>query len=469
MQFEHPHSFTLIQSVADNDGLVDSASKSSPLPITGEIHVRLSKLPPRHRSIWVETDVRGHDPALVDISPGPNNLVIVTPSVTYSTERHSLHLVATIWISKGLPLSFLHIGTASLSVTFHDEIPLPNHTPISIIAPSTPVHISSNSLPSALTIDAASTTLSSQSGSVQGDFTLRDNLTIHTISGSININLLLAPSATNTTTPATLDLRARSGSIKVNTPSIFLPAKIPAKRDYHSNIVTNSGTISASLVHGTHTYLRSDSSSIHVSLYPFGVDGDVRSEIASRVISGSTDITVHPSLSNATARLRNLHANHRAVSGSIRLHYPSTWEGTVEGHTTSGSIRVDWPGLQLTEERGGWFDKRLRGVKGMGKGMLGFRAVSGSVSLMGGVEVVAAVQREEEKEEVEKESARVAEKKEEESTRIAEENVQESTRPAENGHPANSDDDDTETEEAWEQQAVLTPRSEAGDEWQFVQ
>lgn len=100
----------------------------------------------------------------------------------------------------------------------------------------------------------------------------------------------------------------------------------------------------------------------------------------------------------------------------------------------SGSIRVNWPGLKILEDKSGWGSHRLKGVKGSGGGVLGFTGVSGSVELKGMPAVMPV-----EEEEVLRGGAQRA--------------VGEEVEKVMEGGP----------------QRVLTPGSEAGDEWVFVQ
>ena len=99
-------------------------------------------------------------------------------------------------------------------------------------------------------------------------------------------------------------------------------------------------------------------------------------------------------------------------------------------------------------ERGdGWGQKKLKGVKGEGEGRLAFRDVSGSVELKG-MDAVVFLQ--------------------EESMVVGE-----GSRPAEEKKKKGDVDKEVEVESGTEvgdlEQKVLTPGSEAGDEWLFVQ
>ena len=112
----------------------------------------------------------------------------------------------------------------------------------------------------------------------------------------------------------------------------------------------------------------------------------------------------------------------------------------------SGSIRYDWPGLKIVEEGGGWGVKKFKGVKGTGKGVLAFRDVSGSVELKGMDAVVVPGPAED---------------------KIPMEGAM---RPAEEAQRAiDADEVESVIDGGENGQHVLTPGSEAGDEWLFVQ
>ncbi|KAL8703273.1 MAG: hypothetical protein Q9201_003554, partial [Fulgogasparrea decipioides] len=318
MEFKDPSSFSFHQTIQDTEHH-SSRSDYAPLHTRGEVHIKTSNQPSMRNSIRVETQVCSHDPGLVNTKSTQNSMTMIVPSRASTkdlptddthTEARA-YITTTVWIPRGFDLSSFSIHVDSMSIIF-DSIPLPAHTPITLFAPAGSVRLSSPRQSfSFLTIDSLYTHVTTQSGSVTGDFTLRDTLSIHTSSGSININLSLKDD-TNTTNPATLDLKATSGSIRVATTTISTPAKIPA-RDYRSSVRTNSGSIRATLVHGSTTSLNSDSSSIHASLYPHG-NTTLRSDLTTRAISGSSYIAVFPSLTDSTASLKKFHASYTGVS-----------------------------------------------------------------------------------------------------------------------------------------------------------
>lgn len=107
----------------------------------------------------------------------------------------------------------------------------------------------------------------------------------------------------------------------------------------------------------------------------------------------------------------------------------------MKGSTVSGGITVAWPGLRVVRDERSAGEHRLEAVKGDGKGVLRFQVVSGSVRLRG--------------------------EKEEEAVVVVD-------------RPGREEEKDggMETEGGGggeERQVVLTPQSEAGDEWMAVQ
>ncbi|KAL9585264.1 MAG: hypothetical protein Q9212_001625 [Teloschistes hypoglaucus] len=458
MEFKDPSSFTFTQSLQEPEGAI-VGSENTPVGTHGEIQIKLAPGP--SKSIWIDSETHHHKQLRVSTAVDKDAITLTSPPSTSGNDvPYCVHIKTTIWIPKGLDLSSFNIHTDSLSVIFASEVSFTPNTPITISAPAGSVNLhSTHQTLSSLSISALETTLRSSSGSVKGHFTLRDSLTIHTSSGSIEIDLALA-SSSNATGPATLDLKTSSGSIRVATTTIATPDAIPRNKDYRSSLRTNSGSISATLVHGSATDLRSDSSSVRASLFPHG-DLAHRSDITTKGLSGSTDIVLYPSLTNPTEPMRNLYAFYTGVSGSVRVQYPVQWEGKVEGSTVSGHIGVAWPGLKIVEDSNGWGSHRLKAVMGDGKGVLRFKGVSGSVELRGGASPrVPAVVVEEGG------AARVVEK---EDVKAEERTLVGNGKAAiVNDEEEEEDEEETETERG--SQAVLTPTSEdEGDEWKFFQ
>lgn len=387
--FNRPSKFAFAQAV-HNVIETDGGLKLNHVQTRGEIHVRLANNYANQKTISVELKTFSSDPSLHDfevVEKKDEELRITTPRTirpsfasAFEETRPCIYIGATIWIPRGLTISDLRIATESLSVRFHEDLHLSVRNLISIRAESGTVKLPfhrSNANPASLHIDSLSTNVVARSGSVEGDFVLRDTLSIHTSSGSININVKLQKGTSGK--PAVLDVKSNSGSIHVNMPTIA--SEIP-DRDYRVTIEDMSGSIDANVVHGSSTRIKNISGRISAELYPYGPNTS-RSDIYTDDKSGSTDVTVHDSLSHPNSPLRKLYASHRSISGSLSLAYPGQWEGKVEGGTVSGTVSTVWPGLEIIRDHRGLASHRLEAVKGHGEGIIAFHGVSGSVYLQG--------------------------------------------------------------------------------------
>lgn len=157
---------------------------------------------------------------------------------------------------------------------------------------------------------------------------------------------------------------------------------VPA-RDYQTTVKSINGGIDATLLHGSYTSLRSLNGRINADLYPYG-HNDSRTYINTNCQSGSTDITIHSSLSHPNDPINKLHSEHHGLSGSLNLWYPAQWHGQIKGSTLSGSIDLDWDGVKVVkDEKKGWVKRTVEAVRGEGESQLDFSSKSGSLNLGG--------------------------------------------------------------------------------------
>jgi hypothetical protein len=196
-------------------------------------------------------------------------------------------------------------------------------------------------------------------GSISGTYKLYDLLDLSTMSGSVNINVDIQPGDN----PAILRIAAQSGSIRVNVVSHntvshrFHLADSVSKRVFHSDIETQSGSISGSLIHGNggRTSISTKSGNINVTLYTVGVSSSEKdSEILTSSASGHQRIVVKSDASSIGIPIRAIQASHTVVgSASINVDYPAEWEGTVHTQAVgSGSSRMSGRDLE-TQCQGG--------------------------------------------------------------------------------------------------------------------
>ena len=198
------------------------------------------------------------------------------------------------------------------------------------------------------------------------------------MSGSIDIDVVPKDADENNVQPAILRLSSKSGSIRALTSTISVPA-----RDYQATLKSLNGGIDATLLHGSYTSLRTLNGRINADLYPYG-HNDSRTDINTHCKSGSTDITVHSSLSHPYDAINKLYSEHHGLSGSVSLWYPAQWQGMIEGSTLSGSIDIDWDGVKVVrDDKKGWIKRTVEAVRGEGESQLTFSTKSGSLNLGG--------------------------------------------------------------------------------------
>ena len=203
-------------------------------------------------------------------------------------------------------------------------------------------------------------------------------LDISTVSGSIDVDVEPKDAAEDKVQPAILRLSSKSGSIRALTSIVSVPA-----RDYQTTVKTLNGGIDATLLHGSYTSLRSLNGRINADLHPYG-HNNTRTYINTNCQSGSTDVTVHSSVSHPNDPIRKLRSEHHGLSGSINLWYPAQWQGKISGSTLSGSIDVEWDGTKvIRDEKKGWVKRIVEAVRGEGESELTFSSKSGSLSLGG--------------------------------------------------------------------------------------
>ncbi|KAL9631281.1 MAG: hypothetical protein Q9164_005979 [Protoblastenia rupestris] len=281
---------------------------------------------------------------------------------------------ATVWVASGASLEVLNLVSESLAITMHPDLDL-NTSHTSIITESGNVSMSFESF---TTFASRDTTIVGGCGSVSGAYPLNDILSIATTSGSINIVVL--PQDVDLTRPQPADLRLStgSGSLRSTVSIVSVP-----NRNYTNFISSITGSVDAKLLHGNSTTINADSASIKADIYPYSFDG-VRTTIDTRSQSGSVDVTVNPSLSNPNITINQMSTNHRSLSGTQRVLYPNTWQGTVEASTATGTLDVQWQGLTILEDqKGGGVNERIKGTRIALGGYLGVNGDSGSVIVRG--------------------------------------------------------------------------------------
>ncbi|MCJ1248598.1 hypothetical protein MMC30_005816 [Trapelia coarctata] len=359
----------------------------------GELHVRSST---EHLEANVRLDLEIHysEPGMmkeIGFVPHEESLSMFSPShievESGTSSNPCMYFVGTLWIAPGARFDFLSISSQSMTIIFHDGIDVDAEgLGVDATGANSVAFPTGNSKQT--NIDSRKIVISTSSGSIRGTYPLYDLLEAKSRSGSITIDITPKEASSSDPQPATLYLSTMSGTIQSNTPFLAtndrdsLASLVPA-RDYRTTISSMSGALRITTIHGSQTVLKSTTGSIVAELSPYG-DPDDKSQLTTSAETGSTTVTVLPSLSHPGEALRNFYAAYKVNTGSLVINYPREWEGTVQGTTVTGSINVNWPGLEIESWGGrktGW--SNFKGVKGHGEGRLEFHGVTGSVSLNG--------------------------------------------------------------------------------------
>ena len=376
MDFTNPTKFSFTQVSRDNANQLDP--RLSYVKTLGSIEVRNTG-ESTGSYIHVDLDIRGSDsrltsPEALGIAKTDSSLVLKTPKrfTTNGIPNRAipvpcLYISAVITINSRAKLEKLGIDSASLAVIFRPGLDYAESRVV-----ETKARFDSTSTYSRETV------INVNSASVTGSFPLYDLLSIHTDSGSINVDILPKNASRAAVKPAVLRLNSNSGSIRNSIATNAVP-----KRDYQTSISTSSGSIEAQVLHGLRTSLRSINGRITAHMYPYG-HNDSRTDIEVHCTSGGIGVTLHPSISHPTTPLKKLYGYYRGVSGSLSLFYPAQWQGTVVGNTLSGGVNLDWQGLRTVKDRkDGHVKRQIEAVRGKGEGKLEFHSSSGSVQLRG--------------------------------------------------------------------------------------
>lgn len=213
------------------------------------------------------------------------------------------------------------------------------------------------------------------SQALNGDFDLLDLLSIRSHSGSINIEVHPQPADEENPVPAELLINSHSGQVSVDFPAFNAP-----ERDYHVSIDSRHGSIDGHILHGRMTSIVSASASIHAQIAPFAADS-YASTLRTASQSGGQDISMLSPSRDLGVPIKRMSSIHSTNSGSLVLRYPKEWQGTIEGHTRSGSLQLhgDLDIIQRSAFHN--VGHYVLARKGSGNSTLTFRTGSGSVDI----------------------------------------------------------------------------------------
>ncbi|KAF1816553.1 hypothetical protein P152DRAFT_446195 [Eremomyces bilateralis CBS 781.70] len=267
------------------------------------------------------------------------------------------------------------------------------------------IGLTSGSLESVLPLNSRETKIRVGTGSVNGKYTLMDLLDIETTTGSVNIEVE-PKDADEHKNPASFKAFSRTGSIHVEYPktgwserSLSMSAvsalHIP-NRDYAVNVHSNVGSISGYYFFGSTARFTTQSGSISTTLLPVLPPSSQAHEADMELKTWTKSGHQNAHLANPIAlssngehspveKWRNIRSKHETLTGSISLHYPSSWEGTLKATTTFGSVQVLGDGIRIIDQEDGIGHHKVKAVKGISQDSEGSylkaHATTGSVNV----------------------------------------------------------------------------------------
>ena len=237
------------------------------------------------------------------------------------------------------------------------------------------------------------------SGSIRGTYALRDVLALKSQSGSIHVNVDPKEADEDAPRPAELIVESRSGSVRTDIPA---DADNIPNRDYKTRVETRSSSIRGTYLMGSSAVFTSESGSKDIDIIPClcsDTDGVATpsATLRTEARSGSTKVTLlSPSKPSSSSSwygsgkeplIDHLSSTHHSASGSLSLVYPDEWTGTIDGESSSGSIKIAGKDVKIVADVDTGPIAKIRHVvarKGLGESKLGFRTGSGSVRVLVG-------------------------------------------------------------------------------------
>jgi len=173
-----------------------------------------------------------------------------------------------------------------------------------------------------------------------------------------------------------LVIESQSGSVNINLPAFDAP-----ERDYRVSINSSSGLVGGHILHGGMTSIFSNSGRIEVQITPYAADA-YASTIRTSTMSSVQNISMLSPANELGVSIKNMSSFHTSTSGSLTLHYPKEWEGTIEGHTESGSLQLHGGNLDIIRQNStNKVGHYVLAKKGKGNSTLSFQTGSGSVDI----------------------------------------------------------------------------------------
>ncbi|KAI9749881.1 MAG: hypothetical protein M4579_006701 [Chaenotheca gracillima] len=353
------------------------------IQLTGEIQV----LPGRKASsskddkISVDLDVRLSDKSLeenISFEQSDTGVTVKVQQETanggYRDNRPCISMLVKITIPKQARLDDFNLEAWTLTTRFLSGLDFAADN-ILVSAASGDFYSSTRD------VDSRETRIQTTSGDIKGPFNLFDLLSLKSTSGDIDISLTPKPARKGLeSTPARLVIETISGDIRS---TVSASAKKIPPRDYQTDVSTVSGTVTGDGLLGSRTVLTSSSGDLRLKLLPVSTSDS--SAFNTHTQSGDTKIELLEY--HGKGAFPTLVSTHQTTSGEVNLRYPSAWEGTMEGHSISGGVKIHGHGVEVDgyNKPWDWFGtnafKTVTAHRGNGDSKTNAHTVSGSIDI----------------------------------------------------------------------------------------
>lgn len=334
-----------------------------------------------------------------------------------SWNRACMDIAVAILVRDGLDIDRLELTTYNLDVVVESGLFMPdNETRKDEEAKGLTVW-TENSISAvrgtvwAAYMDSRRTIVETSSDSIEGNYALRDLLSLKSSSGRIEVSV--DPKEEDSKHPSSADFVAQSnsGSISVDFPDGFL-SDIPA-REYDTRVRTGSSSVSGRYILGSSSSFVTNSGSIEIDILPYS--SNASSSLRTETNSAHTDVAVLSpyttstlessstsptsdgpppysevasessiSRSRASSLLDSMRSYHKSTSGSISLIYPDEWTGEISGESTSGRIKIRGKDVEMLDTHKWPARKSVTARKGDGDSRLSVKTTSGSIDILVG-------------------------------------------------------------------------------------
>ncbi|KAH0344760.1 hypothetical protein KCU81_g4678, partial [Aureobasidium melanogenum] len=376
--FHAPRSFSFVE--------ITEGAHNPSSDINGQVRVMLGEEDQEH-PLYIELRIAKSTAAQhsqFKIEYTGESLRVNAPAYSPSSYRACMEIDLRIWIKPGAQLEHLEIATEHLDIRVEPGL-FPPSLETTRSGQSDAYYISNNtdfitvigSLYAAYWESGRETRIDTVSGSISGRFSLKDVLSVKTVSGNININVEPKAESPTDPRPASFEAITVSGGIKAIFPMSSTIAEIPP-RFYHTKVESRSGSVHGNYIHGINTDITTSSGSIDVNVLPYTADS-TGSWLRTESAVGGIHVNVLPSYEDPEDVMGHLRSVHKTKSGSLHIKYPQQWEGKIEAVTMSGSVKLRGKDVEVLKRWSGAVGAHVVAQKGEASSAMDLSTSSGSV------------------------------------------------------------------------------------------